>query len=73
MAIDPNTLPQNPEALRQMVIDLMTQLDANERRLQKIQHILEQLLRWRHGQKREKVDHDQLFLGPSVWKRPART
>jgi len=62
VAIDPNTLPQNPEVLRQMVIDLMTQLDANERRLQKIQHILEQLLRWRHGQKREKVDHDQLFL-----------
>lgn len=45
-----------------MVIELATQLDANQHRLDRIQNILEQLLRWRFGQKREKVDHDQLFL-----------
>ncbi|MGO8746086.1 MAG: IS66 family transposase [Thermoguttaceae bacterium] len=45
-----------------MVIELATRLDANQRRLDRVQNILEQLLRWRFGQKREKVDHDQLFL-----------
>ena len=62
MALDPQTLPENPDLLRQMVIELATQLEANERRLARIQHILEQLLKWRYGQKREKVDENQLFL-----------
>ena len=54
VAIDPNSLPGNPEVLRQMVVELSTQLEANERRLERIQSILEQLLKWRYGQKREK-------------------
>ena len=62
MRIDPNSLPDNPDLLRQMVIDLATQLDMHERRLQRVQNILEQLLRWRFGQKREKIDERQLFL-----------
>jgi len=60
--IDLHNLPDNPEVLRQMVIDLATQLDANERRLERVQNILEQLLKWRFGQKREKIDERQLFL-----------
>jgi transposase len=62
VAIDPNSLPGNPEVLRQMVVELSTQLEANERRLERIQSILEQLLKWRYGQKREKVPENQLFL-----------
>jgi transposase len=62
VALDPKTLPENPDLLRQMVIELTTQLEANQRRLERIQHILEQLLKWRYGQKREKVDEKQLFL-----------
>jgi transposase len=62
VALDPKTLPDNPEVLRQMVIELATQLEANQRRLERIQHILEQLLHWRYGQKREKIDENQLFL-----------
>ena len=62
MALDPQTLPNNPELLRQMVIELATQLETHQRRLERVQHILEQLLRWRYGQKREKVDENQLFL-----------
>lgn len=62
MELDPKTLPNNPELLRQMVIELATQLEAHQRRLERVQHILEQLLRWRYGQKREKVDENQLFL-----------
>ena len=60
--IDPNSLPDNPDLLRQMVIDLATQLDLHERRLERVQNILEQLLKWRFGQKREKIDERQLFL-----------
>jgi len=45
-----------------MVVELSTQLEANERRLERIQSILEQLLKWRYGQKREKVPENQLFL-----------
>ncbi|MBM3747751.1 MAG: IS66 family transposase [Acidobacteria bacterium] len=62
VVIDPHNLPDNPAVLRQMVIDLATQLEAHERRLQRVQHILEQLLKWRYGQKREKIDERQLFL-----------
>jgi transposase len=62
VALDFNNLPDNPEVLRQMVIELATQLDAHERRLARVQNILEQLLRWRFGQKREKIDERQLFL-----------
>lgn len=60
--MDFDSLPDNPDLLRQMVIDLATQLEVHERRYQRVQHILEQLLVWRFGQKREKVDERQLFL-----------
>jgi len=62
VTIDLHNLPASAEVLRQMVIELATQLEVNQRRLQRIQHILEQLLKWRYGQKREKVDENQLFL-----------
>lgn len=62
MAIDLQNLPAEAGTLRQMVIELATQLEASQRRLARIQYILEQLLRWRYGQKREKVDEHQLFL-----------
>ena len=38
------------------------QLAAKERELQRVQHWLEHLLRHRYGQKRERVDENQLFL-----------
>jgi len=60
--IDPQRLPDNPAILRQMVLDLATQLEVHERRLSRVQNLLEQLLRWRFGQKREKIDERQLFL-----------
>ncbi len=62
MNADPTQLPNDVEALRQMVIGLLAELDAKDRRLQQVQHWLEQLLRHRYGQKRERVDEDQLFL-----------
>ena len=38
------------------------QLAAKERELQRVQHWLQQLLRHRYGQKRERVDETQLFM-----------
>jgi transposase len=62
MEIDPHSLPQDAAALRQMVLSLLEELDSKERRLTRVQHMLEQLLRWRYGAKRERVDENQLFL-----------
>jgi transposase len=73
VAIDPNTLPQNPDVLRQMVVDLATQLEAHERRYQRVQNILEQLLRWRFGRKSEKLDERQMFLFAVQWEAEGRT
>jgi transposase len=71
--IDPANLPDNPEVLRQMVVDLTTQLDEHERRYQRVQNILEQLLRWRFGQKREKIDERQMFLFAVQWEAEGRS
>ena len=62
MEIDRNHLPDDLAALRQIVIELLEELDTKERRLQQVQHLLEQLLRHRYGPKRERVDENQLFL-----------
>jgi len=48
--------------LQQIVVGLLEDLDARQRELQRVQHMLEQLLRHRYGQKRERVDENQLFL-----------
>jgi len=62
MEIDRRRLPEDSAALRQMVMSLLEELDAKERRLRQVRHMLEQLLRWRYGPKRERVDENQLFL-----------
>src|SRR5208283_4740119 len=62
MEIDPNHLPKDPDALQRMVIGLVEQLATQQRELRQVQHLLEQLLRWRYGQKRERIDENQLFL-----------
>jgi len=62
LEIDRNKLPEDVAALRQMVAALLEEVDSKERRLQQLQHLLEQLLRWRYGPKRERVSENQLFL-----------
>lgn len=62
MAIDPKQLPEDPTALRQMVIGLLEEVETKERRLRQLQHWVEQLLRARYGPRRERVDEHQLFL-----------
>ena len=62
MAIDPKQLPEDPTALRQIVIGLLEEVETKERRLRQLQHWVEQLLRARYGPRRERVDEHQLFL-----------
>ncbi len=62
MAMDPNQLPEDPTALRQIVIGLLEEVETKERRLRQLQPGVEQLLRARYGPRRERVDEHQLFL-----------
>ena len=62
MEIDPKQLPEDPSALRQMVIGLLEEAEQRERKLRQLQHWVEQLLRARYGPRRERVDEHQLFL-----------
>jgi len=62
MDIDPQHLPEDSAALRQIVLSLLQIVDDKQHELERVRHMLEQLLRWRYGQKRERVDPNQLFL-----------
>ena len=62
MEIDPKQLPEDPAALRQMVIGLLQEAEQRERKLRQLQHWVEHLLRARYGPRRERVDEHQLFL-----------
>jgi len=62
VAIDPHQLPEDPGALRQMVMSLLEEVETKDRRLQQLQHWVEQLLRARYGPRRERVSENQLFL-----------
>jgi transposase len=62
LAIDPHELPNDPAALRQMVMSLLEEVETKDRRLRQLQHWVEQLLRARYGPRRERVNENQLFL-----------
>src|SRR5438309_10430571 len=62
MEINPDHLPEDTAALQQMVTSLLEELEVRERRLRQLQHLVEQLLRYRYGPKRERVSENQLFL-----------
>ena len=62
VAIDRKTLPQNAEVLQQMVVDLASELESQQQRLARTEHLLQQLLRARYGRKSERLSEDQLAL-----------
>jgi len=62
MKIDLTNLPNDPSVLQAMVGDLLRELESKERKPMGLQHYLEQLLRWRYGPRRERIDENQLFL-----------
>jgi transposase len=53
--VDPKTLPQDPETLQRIVVDLTAQLDRTER-------LLRQLVAAKTGRKSEQISPDQLAL-----------
>ena len=57
MDIDPNRLPQDAAALREMVMGLLADVAQRDRKLRQLQHWLEQLLRARYGPSREDTTH----------------
>jgi transposase len=62
MEIDPKNLPKDIEQCHAMMAEMAKQLDAKDRRLRQLQHVVEELLRWRYGQRRERVDENQMFM-----------
>jgi hypothetical protein len=62
MKIDRRNLLKNVEQCYEMIGQLLTELDAKDRRAKQLQHLVEELLRWRYGPKRERVDENQLVL-----------
>jgi transposase len=60
--IDRDKLPQDLDQCHALIAELIGELDVKERRLRRVQHQLEKLLRWRYGPRRERVDENQLFM-----------
>lgn len=62
MEIDPHNLPSEVNILQQIVLQLLQAVEDKDQLLARVQHQLAQLLRYRYGQKRERIDENQLFL-----------
>ena len=62
MPIDRKQLPDNPQVLQQMVLDLIAQLDAEQARRIKTENLLRQLLAARSGRRSEQITAEQLEL-----------
>jgi transposase len=62
MEIDPHNLPSEANLLQQIVLQLLQVVEDKDQLLARVQHQLAQLLRYRYGQKRERIDENQLFL-----------
>lgn len=74
MAIDPKHLPEEPEVLQQMVLDLMAQLDREFTERSKIEGLLRELLDAKRSRKSEQLSADQLALFEAAWRaRQAQT
>jgi len=62
MEIDPHNLPSEVNLLQQIVLQLLQAVEDKDQLLARVQHQLAQLLRYRYGQKRERIDENHLFL-----------
>jgi transposase len=74
VAIDPKHLPEDPQILQQMVLDLMAQLDREFTERNKIESLLRELLDAKRNRKSEQLSADQLALFAAAWQqRQAQT
>jgi transposase len=60
--VDPAQLPDDPDVLRRMIIELLSTLHERDRRVGQLEHRLDQLLRQLYGPRAERVDAAQLKL-----------
>ncbi|HXM44584.1 MAG TPA: hypothetical protein VN924_25325, partial [Bryobacteraceae bacterium] len=67
MAIDPKHLPEDPQVLQRMVLDLMAQLDRESAERTNIQNLLRELLDAKRTRKSEQLSEDQLALFAAAW------
>ena len=67
MAIDPNSLPRDPETLRKIVLDLAEQLDRSMAEQNKYQTLLRELLEAQRSRKSEQLSKEQLALFEAAW------
>ena len=67
MAIDPNSLPQDAETLRKIVVDLAEQLDRSLAEQNKYQSLLRELLEAQRNRKSEQLSKEQLALFEAAW------
>jgi len=62
VAIDRKQLPESADVLQQMVLDLIAQLESEQARREKTEHLLRQLLAARSGRSSERLSDEQLAL-----------
>jgi len=62
MEIDPKKFPRDVDQCHAMMAEMATELDAKAREVKQLQHMVTELLRWRYGQRAERVDENQLVL-----------
>jgi transposase len=67
VALDPKHLPEDPKVLRQMVLDLMAQLDRESTERNKVEALLRELLDAKRSRKSEQLSTDQLALFAAAW------
>ena len=67
MALDPKHLPQDPKLLRQIVLDLIAQLDRESAHRKKIEALLRELLDAKRNRKSEQLSAEQLALFAAAW------
>jgi transposase len=67
VALDPKHLPEDPQVLQQMVLDLMAQLDREFSERNKIEALLRELLDATRNRKSEQLSTDQLALFAAAW------
>jgi len=62
MAVDPQQLPDDPQTLRKMVVDLTTQLDRQAAEKLKIENLVRELLEAKRARSSERLSAEQLAL-----------
>jgi transposase len=65
--IDPNNLPQDAQTLRQIVLDLMAQLEREFTERYKYENLLRELLDAQRNRKSERLSKEQLSLFEAAW------